>query len=305
MKNETTYVGSTISEIQAATNNLDVASIVPLHINDNGVMKEVKEWKGVYNNTKGKFCTAVVPHYNLVQHREYFQAVAQSLNRLNINFTMTIKQSGNRAFGDIDFKGRDIKFTKLNEEFATGLRITNSYDKTYGLSVVSRFTRLACTNGMIITRSDDSTSLKHHAVAVRDIDGFISKRINEIISSSSDLQNWVSQSMGDSKEWKICCSIIAKLFEQMKHREEVLKRLGISIVEVTDKKTKKKSITYVWNDDTQKKSKFNRWDIYNAITNYISHGEHMTPHIESLFHHKAQKLLTTPLEKMPMAKISL
>ena len=305
MNKQPTYVCQTISEVTNATTNLDVASMVPLHINDSGVMKEVKEWKGIYNNTKGKFCTAVVPHYNLVQHREYFDAVANALNRLDIKFTMTIKQSGNRAVGDLDFKDRDIKFEKLDEEFATGLRIMNSYDKTYGLFVVPRFTRLACTNGMIVTETKNTVSLKHHAKAVRDIEGFISKRINEIIASSDDLQNWVSLSMKDSKEWKVCCNIIAKLFDQLKHREEVLKRLGISIVEVTNKESKKKSIAYVWDDKKQKKNKFSRWEIYNAVTNYISHGEHITPHIENLFHQKAQKLLITPLEKMPIATIEL
>ena len=74
---------------------------------------------------------------------------------------MTLKYSGNRAFADIEFKDMNIKFDKLDEEFTTGLRLANSYDKTSGLIAAPRFTRLACLNGMILTRSQKIVSIKH------------------------------------------------------------------------------------------------------------------------------------------------
>ena len=61
----------------------------------------------------------------------------------------------------------------------------------------------------------------------------------------------------------------------------------------------------MWDDDKNKKDKLTRWELYNAITRYLTHGEQMTPHIEDLFHRRAEKMLITPLKKMPLAKISL
>jgi len=54
-------------------------------------------------------------------------------------------------------------------------------------------------------------------------------------------------------------------------------------------------------DRTKKKNKLTRWEIYNAITRYLTHGEAITPHIENIFHRQAEKLLMIPLAKLPRA----
>jgi len=300
------YECKTSAEVKAATDNLDKARIVPLKIDDGGVIKEVENYVGVYNISKGKFCAAVVPHYNLVQHKRYFDSFADALTRLNIDYTMRVSQTGNRAFADIEFNNKNIKFDKLNEEFTTGIRLANSYDKTTGVFVIPRYTRLACTNGMILTRSEKTLSIKHHSKMAEEIEGFVESKIAQIINESSDLQVWVSACMKDSMEWMFCCRIVEKLFPQIKHREEIIKRLGLSIVDVEDKKTKKKKgVTYVWDKKEDKKAKFTRWEVYNAITNYLTFGEQITPHIESIFQKKAEKLLLTPFAEMPIAEVKL
>ena len=298
-------VCNTLSEVKTSTGNLDKAKLCPIQIDDGGVIKKAENFRAVYNISQGKMCTAVVPHYTLVQHKEYFDTFAESLNRLGIKYKMTLSQAGNRAFADIEFEGRNLKYEKLNEEFTTGIRLINSYDKSTGIFVIPRFTRLACTNGMIVTRSEKSVSIKHHMKEIRQLDAFVEKKVNEVISRYADLQEWVSSSIKDSAEWRTCCGIVAKLFEQIKHREAILKNLGISIVEITDKKDKKKkTITYVL-DKKDGQKKFTRWELYNAITRYLSHGEQITPHIEDLFHRRAEKLLDTPLEKMPKIEVKL
>jgi len=299
---EQTYVCQTLAEIKNATSNLDKAVEVPLKIDDGGVLKDVEKFKGIYNVSKGKFAAAVVNHYQLVSHKQYFDSFAEALNRLGLNFTMEITQQGNRAFADIEFKGRNIKYDKLNEEFTTGIRLINSYDKTTGLFVVPRFTRLACMNGMIISAYEKVVSVKHIDKSIREIEGFVEGRISAIINARDDLKGWVSESMKDSIEWKMACRIIGKLFDQLKHREKILQKLGVDVVIVTDKKTNKKSVSYVWTDKSKMKAKFNRWDMYNAVTSYLTHGEHITPHVENVLQKKAQRLLLTPLAKLPMEK---
>lgn len=305
MKENLFFNCDTIEDIKTATEQLDRASLVPLKIDDGGVVKDVENFKGIYNISQGKFCTAVIPYYNLIQHKQYFDNFADALNKLGINFSMVIQQQGNRAFADIEFKERNLKFEKLNEEFTTGIRLINSYNKSTGICVMPKFTRLACTNGMIVTRMAKVLSIKHHSKLVADIQGFIEKRINHIISHNEDLKMWVSESIKDSIEWKTTCGILAKLFKQIKHREEILKRLGIDIISIKNKKTKKKIISYVWTDKTKKKDKFTRWEIYNAVTHYLTHGEQITPHIENLFQKRAETILTTKLEKMPKIEVTI
>jgi len=300
MKQYATYECKTLEEVKKATNNLDKASLLPIKIQDGSVLKNVDNWKAVYNISKGKMCSAVVPYYTVVQHKEYLDGFSEALNRLGIKFKMNIQPIGNRVVADITFENKNIKFDKLNEEFTTGLRLTNSYDKSYGINVAPRYTRLACTNGMVLTRNEVTLSIKHIDKRIREIEKFIEKKIAEIVNQNEGLQVLVSSSMKDSLEWKFCCRIIEKLFSQPKHIENILKQIGISMIEVKDKKNKKKkNLDYVWDKKENKKSKLTRWEIYNAITSYISHGEHISPHVNNLFQKKAEKILMTPLLKMP------
>lgn len=295
---------TTLSQIQKQTDKLDKARKCTIHIDDGGVIKEVKKFKGIYNISKGAFCAAVVPHYNLIQHKDYFDHFATAMNNLGIKFSMKFNQSGSRAFCDIEFEDRNIKFETLNEEFTTGIRLVNSYNKSTGLHIIPRYTRLACTNGMIITKSAKTISIKHHSKVVKEIQVVIEKELNIIINSTEELKTWVSSCMEDSAEWLLCSKIIEKLFIHINHREAILKKLNISLITQTDKKTKKKTISYVY-DGTEKKKKFTRWELYNAITDYITHSEQITPHAESVLHSQAERLLTTPLKKMPIIKAVL
>ncbi len=109
MREYPVYKGTSYKEIQAVTGNLDSAKIVPLKMDDGGVVKDIENFVGVYNVSKGLFCTSVVPYYNLIQHKDYFNSFAKALERLNIKYNMSVKQCGNKAFEDIDFVKQKFK----------------------------------------------------------------------------------------------------------------------------------------------------------------------------------------------------
>lgn len=299
------YVCKSISEIKKATSNLDIAQLIPLQMNRGDVVQDVKNWRGVYNVNRNEVAAVVVPNYNVITHKQYFDEAANVINRIGIKFSMTVKEGYHKAIADIDFENKNLKFTKLNEEFTTGIRLVNSYNKSTGLVIAPKYTRLACTNGMVLSRAANVISVKHHSKLAQELDSFIGKRINSIIASHSDLQVVVSESMKDSIEWKLCGRIFEKLFQWKKHRNEILKLLNIDTIEVTDKKSKKKTVTYVWNDDKKKKTNITRWEMYNAVTRYITHGDQITPVMENAFQKYAEKLLITPLIKMPMTKSNI
>ena len=199
---ETTQISKCTStvEVQTATTKLDRATLCPIKVDVRGVIKDVENFKGVYVHSRGVCCGTVSNYYKLVQHKEYFDAFAEAFDRLNVKYSMVIKQHNNRAYADIDFIGRNLKFDKLGEEFVTGLHLMNSYDKKTGVHCAPRFTRLACTNGMILTRAEKSIAVRHSSQMLTEIQAFVEKRIADVISRDEQLQGWVSQSMGDSKE---------------------------------------------------------------------------------------------------------
>ena len=283
-------------EVQSAVMGLNRAELRDIYIKDKqDVMAMVDGVKGIVNAETNDFCASVSNRYTLLQHGEYFQAFAEALTRLGIKYKMIIKQSGNTAFADIDMQGRNIKFDKLNEEFMTGFRLINSYNRTTGISIMTRYTRLACMNGMILTKNVDVFSIRHSNKLVKEIDNQIELRLKNLVNENQELQTWVSESLKDSQEWELCCKIIAKLITIPKHRDEVLKRLGISAIDITDKKTKKRTTTFQWNVESEKKDKLTRWQIYNACTNYLQVSS-ISPSVEAFLQKQAEKILIKPLE---------
>jgi len=292
MKTYNEFRCQTVGDVQAATEKLDVAEIGKITYNDT---LPITTHKGVYNTTQKKFCNVVSSSYHLVQHKEYFDSVAEALQRLNIPFNMTITQQGHKAFADVEFLNKTIEFKTLNEKFTTGFRATNSYNKLVGLNIAPRFTRLVCTNGMILSTFGDNFSVRHNQVIVTELEKFVEVKIGQIISADDKLQQWVSVCMQDSTEWQTVVKIIEKLFTSFKYRQEILKRLDITLVKKKDEKTKKKTKEYIFDDVTRK---FTRWEIYNSITNYLSNGEHIAPLMYEYGQKRAETVLLTPINKL-------
>jgi hypothetical protein len=303
-RNETVF--STMEEINQACSQLDSAKKVPLKVDDGGVIKDVTNMVGVYNLKQGKLCSAVTPSYNLLQHKDYFVMFADAMNRLNLKFNMEVQNCGNKAICDITFIDKNIEFKDLNEEFATGMRLVNSYNKTTGISIMPRFTRLACTNGMIVSRFGKVETIKHHYNLAKNIDRLVEVKLNEFINSDNLLRKWVSESMADSIEWTATTKIIERIFKIEKFIDLILKPLGISVdvVEIDDNGNKKKSFIYRQTGESiVENRRIDRWTLYNAITSAISHSEHISPNIEMAMQKKAEKVLTTRLENLQTVHI--
>lgn len=289
-----------ISEIQTATEALDRARLCDITINDGGVAKEIKEFKAVYNISRGRMAASVGKGYHLILHKEYFDTFCTALTNLGIKYKAIINQSTSMAVMDIIFENKNIKFDELGEEFTTGIRIINSYTKTRGLSICPRYTRLACTNGMIMSRFDMTFSVRHNSTMIKDMEHLIETRINIIIDKDEELKAWVEDSMKDTTEWTLAVNIFKKLISSSKHREGILKELGISAI-TKKEKGKKKQIEYILDNESNKK--LSRWSIYNAVTKFCTHGEQITPNVESYLQKRAEKILTTKLIELPIEMV--
>jgi hypothetical protein len=288
---------------------LDVAKLCPINLVDGGITKPIKGHSALYNVTEGKYCATVADGYTVVQHKEYFESFITALDNLKIQYTASIKQQGNVAYLDVNFLNKNLKFTKLGEEFTTGVRLVNSYNKTTGLIVSPRFTRLACMNGMVLSRFKDAINARHNSVSAKNYEGYVEKQLAKIISMDTKLQSFVSDCMNESVEWGVCTQLIEKLFTQKKHKKEILQRLGIKIVEKQSTTINFKELvhkgedivvseekdSYAWIEDVKV---INRWTIYNAITHYISHGEQLKPNMEAYFQRIGEKVLYNKVEKL-------
>lgn len=229
-----------------------------------------KKLKGIVNVSKGMLAAVTSVGYNTIQHNEVRSDLFTALTNLNIAFVPSIREQGHRVYIDVSFPDAVVKLTQVGEEFASGVRVINSYDKTTGLIIVPRIVRLKCTNGMVLKTFGEGVVLKHNSSIVKDIQANVETALKSIINGHQNLQKMVDRCIADSIEWKLAEKIIKKLIGREKHIEAIKKLLPESEV-VT------------------------RWDIYNALTDYATHSEQISPNIEAWLQSRAEILLNKPL----------
>ena len=80
--------------------------------------------------------------------------------------------------------------------------------------------------------------------------------------------------MRDSIEWTTLKLLLRYMFTKKKHIKELRARLP------------------------QDKERPTRWDLYNAVTHYATHGERLKPHVEAWLQNKAQKIMKTSFNEL-------
>ena len=294
------YKCETLEEVKIATEKLDKAiEVCPLKFDVGGVEHETHNWKGIYNISKGVYTKTVSKNlYQMITHKDFLNAFMESLNNLNIKFKVNIQSTGNTVVTDIEFTEKKQVFKELGEEFISGIRLINSYDRNFPVTIMPRLVRLACLNGMVLSRDETRFNVKHSSQLVKEIEKLISVKINQILNKYQDMQVMVENCIADSIEWKIACTIISKLIQQPKHIDKILEILNITRIVTPNIKDKKNpTITYL-GPKYKDTDVLTRWQIYNAITQYATHGEQLTTYLEMHLQNKAEKILLTPLLKM-------
>jgi len=249
---------------------LDTAMELPVYIKLGTEITKDEKRKAIYNVERKKVSSIVNKNYHLVQHKDVVGATVEALENLNIKMKHRIRNAGDKVLVDIEFPEVKVNLQK-GEEFIGGIRIINSYDKSTGIMVLPRMMRLVCDNGMVVDRIiKSSIKLRHTGKLAADLAPIIEKEIKVMVNSCEKLKTVVSNCMKDSVEWEIAETVLEGMFKRKKHVEAIKERLkGI------DKPT--------------------RWDIYNAVTNYCTHGEQLRPVMEHKFQGKAQQILQKPL----------
>ncbi len=292
-----------LSAMQRGLMQLDTAQSKPIFVDG----KEYKDYQCVYNTDKKAPAMVTSSMYTIVQHREVFDSFLEGMKELGLNASGKVWNNGNRVIAEVVFKGKGIEDPSaghiagdnaVGKTIGYGVRLSNSYDKSMAIRGQFLAYRLACSNGMIVGSEILAVHQKH--IGNIDIRKKMTEFLTAVLAKEDKLQALVSSAIAQTMEWDIAHRVLEKLFDQPRHREQILKRLGISMVSVEDKKTKKTTVQYVWDDPKKATQKVSRWQLYNAVTNYLTHGERMTPHVQEVLHAKGNKLLepTTALVKM-------
>lgn len=269
-----TQSGETIAELKNHALVFDTAQKEDIYFGQEGNLKKSDNFKMVVNQRTSRDIVAVSNEYNLLQHKDVINSVADALTNLNIQGTCKSTGYGNRVFVDICFPS--VKFDiRQGEQFIGGMRIINSYDTTTGIMVLPQLMRVACNNGMVLSSVwVDSINIRHTSKLVHEFEAHVPRLIESMVKGCPAFAEMVENSIKDSVEWEIMEQILPSIIKQEKYRKLIAERLIA---------------------DHQDGSKYTRWELYNAITNLCSHRDQLRPTIENSMQNIAEKLLVTPL----------
>ena len=235
----------------------------------------------VWNLSKNSLGCIASTGYNIIQHKEVVNSLFQAINGLNLKFDFNMRTQGHRVFLDVSFPDTKLlvqaKGMEKGETFIGGLRLINSYDRSTGLLILPRLCRVVCSNGMIMSNFIQGYSIRHNQELVKDFEAIIEKALNGMVNSCDKLKAVINNCIADSIEWQVLEVVLKNLIAYEKHR------IAIFTILKSNEKLKGKPIT--------------RWDIYNSVTQYCTHGNQLKPSIEMWLQNRAQKLLETPLKE--------
>jgi len=268
---------------ELSTTQLDQAISVKLKIAENNA--DIPDFKGVYNLTQDRMANIVTSNYQIIQHRDVLESIYQTLNRLNLTARGKIIQYKDSMDMRIAFTDKNEMLIKDDQNgIRLGMRILNSYNKTTSFRMELYGIRLFCNNGMILGKAlKNVRSITKHLGTEKDkaeISRIVEVFVGEMINSSTKLQEYVNKSMKDSIEWELAKKIIEKLVVTEKHNKKLVEELERTRI--------------------SREGELTRWDLYNALTSYITHNEQLSPHIETRLSNIAQDILVTHTNQLKL-----
>ncbi len=264
----------TLAELRNVSLSFDRAEIRDLIAKNSQGVYDVLTHMQVWNIDKNTQACIATKNYSVIQHEHAANCVIDAITALNITSRAQVKMDKHRVQIDFDFPDAVIKLNDVGEQFSSGLRIVSDYSQVMGLVIYARVTRLACSNGMLVTDLVKKRRIKYGEEMTIALEGIIDKIIKEIITNDSLLSDMVSHCIKDSIEWQSLQLLVKALFRKPRHVRKIIARL-----------------------DRNKKC-HSRWDLYNAVTHYCTNDERIKPTIDHWLQEKANLVLKTPFSEL-------
>lgn len=105
----------------------------------------------------------------------------------------------------------------------------------------------------------------------------------------------IDNSINDTASWETISELLKQHFSQKKHRDKIAQKLGVTFVEVEEEGKEKKIVPIL---EKEGKQQYTRWELYNAITEYVTHDEGVSQSVNSYLQETAQKILANRIENL-------
>lgn len=228
----------------------------------------------IYNRDTGKLASQGTPQYDIIQHREAIEPVVEALDELGLekNGRIEVRNGGNV----VKYTGQTGREFEVNgEKYAIGFQLVNTYNKSSSVSLKGFYVRQICSNGMIGRENLGVGELRRqHRGDVEIVEEY--KEWFENLLETDRVQQIISQAQSD-------------FFD----REDIIRVLG----NVDLPETKYDEIAELIEPNSQQsleipEGKVTRKQLYDAVTNYITHElSDVAVATEERYHKKAVQIL--------------
>ena len=206
-----------------------------------------KKYRAVVNRLTGKVVAIVSNRFQLIQHKTVFNTFLEALENKYSESEITgfFRWTDNRAYLFTYFKNAEFN---SNDTYRLGLVVTNGVDGTLAIWAKFAGIRLVCTNGLVDTQTIKVVKTVHIGIDQNEFMERIVKRFESIIETVEEYP------------------------ETLSHKIEWMKSIELNRDKATlivNKLDLPKKAFYVIRKTLLKPS-ITLYDLYNAITEYIS-----------------------------------
>jgi len=263
-----------VEELREIVTTLDQAEVRPVFVGDEQSMAH----QGIWNLGTDSLSVIASDNYSLVNHQAAFGLLAQGLE--GKNFYGNVKNYNDYVSCDVFFP--ELKIKDDADGIDLGMKVVNSYNKSASFKGYATAMRLVCTNGMYLRRI--IPDLQFSYIHVGDLDSSVGPILDGFFNALNHSTDMVQATVATAQEVKVA-------FDSEEQVEATFTDLLRSPVHA------KKLMPYYNPVDFLNPSK---WEVYNAITAYVSHAEVVPSRVE-IYSNWAENILLPEYEIKPVS----
>lgn len=274
-----------VARLEAITLGLPTATLSDIKILKSTVENE-NRFKAVVNDSTHEVEAIVSDKYLLIEHKQIFEPVVQAMKTLGVGIKGTVTVDGGRCYADILFddprfkvdvnRGEQMQKLKNGEKtdiINFGMRFFNSYDKTTSFGAEVFAVRLICLNGMV--RPVALKSIREvHTGDKKIVIKSIVKLFEALVEESPKFADIVSRARQEIVTLKLLNELLVSWKLGEKHIKNIMEK-------------------------ARKIDELNQWNIYNVLTEYITHAMEVRESTKERWHkHYANQILAVPMQAL-------
>lgn len=238
----------------------------------------------IKNMTNDKEVCTVSDRYQVLQHSEAVNLILSGIEASGISGAGVLRNYGNTVVTELYFDNLTIRDHTQDGHINTGIRFTNSFDKSVGFKAEGFMWRQVCSNGMLVNKllpNAPEMSFKHTGDIIEKITNMTRSFIQGITTMEGSLLEIINEATNQRITFESTDQRLKFIIEQVGSERKAKQFIELENIEVD----------------------MTKWDLYNAFTHFASNQPDISYNQYEKIHINAQKILMTNHIELPTTTV--